>query len=96
MRIFQAIVSNLLSFSYPPDLQQLFLNRFLSNLFVILILLFFPAVTNIFAQSNGASSTYQVKGRIISKTDNTPVEFASLVLYNANDSTPVDYTATDI
>ncbi len=96
MRIFQAIVSNLLSFSYPPDLQQLFLNRFLSNLFVILILLFFPAVTNIFAQSNGASSIYQVKGRIISKTDNTPVEFASLVLYNANDSTPVDYTATNI
>lgn len=65
-----------------------------SNL--LLTLLFFLAVTTISAQSNNPSSAYQITGRVIGQTDNTPVEFASLILYNENDSTPVDYTATDI
>ncbi|NLX65812.1 MAG: TonB-dependent receptor, partial [Bacteroidales bacterium] len=63
-----------------------------SNLLLTLFL--FAAISSISAQ-NGNSSTYQVKGRIISQPNNMPVEFATLVLYNANDNRPVDYTTTD-
>src|SRR5690554_3742720 len=61
-----------------------------------LMLLFFHVVPTISAQNNRASSTYQVTGRVISKADNRPVEYASLVLYNSTDSTPVDYTASSV
>jgi outer membrane receptor protein involved in Fe transport len=60
------------------------------------MLLFFHVVPTISAQNNRASSTYQVTGRVISKADNRPVEYASLVLYNSTDSTPVDYTASSV
>ena len=65
-----------------------------SNL--LLTLLFFSPITNVSAQNNKTSSAYQVRGRIISKPDNTPIEFATLILYNVNDSTPADYTTTDV
>lgn len=63
---------------------------------LLLTLLFCNTATNLSAQNNNVPSPYQVTGRIISNTDNKPIEFASLILYNENDSTPVDYTAADI
>ncbi len=62
---------------------------------LLLTLFLFTAITSISAQSNGTSTSYQLKGRIINKTNGTPVEFATLILYNVNDSAPADYTVTD-
>jgi outer membrane receptor protein involved in Fe transport len=65
--------------------------------FILTLLSLFSAFVNAFAQNNRTSPAYRVTGRIIEKTDGQimPVEFANLVLYNANDSTPAGYTATD-
>src|SRR5690554_1030388 len=62
---------------------------------VLLTLFFLSAITASYGQTDGGGSPFQVTGRIVSNTDGSPIEFASLVLYHANDSTPVDYTASD-
>jgi outer membrane receptor protein involved in Fe transport len=41
-------------------------------------------------------STYRITGRVVDNTEHAPVEFASIILYNVNDSTPAGYTATDL
>ncbi len=51
-------------------------------------------IVNSSAQNNNGSS-YQVTGRITDRADHAPVEFANLILYSVNDSTPAGYTATD-
>lgn len=68
--------------------------RFPSLLSVALTLLIAVTSTPISAQQHKTPSPYQVKGRVIALSDNSPIEFASMVLYDANDSIPVDYTAT--
>jgi outer membrane receptor protein involved in Fe transport len=52
----------------------------------------------LFHAVNGSTqniSSYLVTGRTVNMTDHTPVEYANLILYHANDSTPAGYTATD-
>src|SRR5690554_1714147 len=62
---------------------------------ILLPLFFLVGTTTTYAQPEGTASPFQVTGRIINATDNSPIEFASLVLFSAYDSIPVDYTASD-
>lgn len=71
------------------------LQRIARGMLLPLLFLVGTTITTTYAQSKGLASPYQVTGRIISATDNSPIEFASLVLFSANDSVPVDYTASD-
>jgi outer membrane receptor protein involved in Fe transport len=48
------------------------------------------------AQNKTASLAYRVAGRIVDSAEHLPVEFANIILYNVNDSTPAGYTATDV
>ncbi|MDR1436655.1 MAG: TonB-dependent receptor family protein [Candidatus Symbiothrix sp.] len=49
---------------------------------------------NLSAQAPNTASPFQAAGRVIDKTEFAPVEFANILLYNVNDSTPAGYTAT--
>ena len=71
------------------------LQRIARGMLLPLLFLVGTTITTTYAQSKGLASPYQVTGRIINATDNSPIEFASLVLFSANDSVPVDYTASD-
>lgn len=62
---------------------------------LILSLLFLLTAIPLNAHDARNTGAFEVTGRIISAADNAPIEFASLVLFNANDSTPVNYTASD-
>lgn len=70
----------------------------MKNIVVIFVLIFSPFVSfrNLYAQDKTVSASYQVTGRVIDQTDHTPVEFANIILYNVNDSTPAGYTATEL
>ena len=67
----------------------------------LICLTFFFALLNIpgiKSQNNNQStnSSYQVSGRVIDKSDSSPVEFANVILYSVKDSTPAGYTVTNI
>ena len=67
-------------------------------IFLTIIITMMLNATGINSQRNNSStsnSPYQVSGRITNKADNTPVEFANVVLYSVKDSTPAGFTATD-
>ena len=63
-------------------------NPIMKNLITCIVLL---CTVAIFAQSK----PYQISGTIVSETDNTPLESATVYLERAKDSTLVTYTITD-
>jgi outer membrane receptor protein involved in Fe transport len=64
--------------------------------FIVFITFILLNTVNSSAQNGNTSSLYRITGRIMDNANHTPVEFANLILYNANDSTPAGYTATDV
>jgi outer membrane receptor protein involved in Fe transport len=64
-------------------------------IFAAILLAILPGGAHLCAQNGRSPAIYQVTGKIIDKTDLTPIEFANIILYHANDSTPAGYTATD-
>ena len=64
-------------------------------LYVIFIIL---NINDIKAQNNNSSSKAQflVSGKVIEKNESQPVDYANVILYNVNDSTPAGYGVSDL
>ncbi|KAA6311586.1 hypothetical protein EZS27_037315, partial [termite gut metagenome] len=69
--------------------------RYVRKIHVLFFVFLLVSIVESKSQNSNQTSSYTVLGRVIDRLENTPVEFANIILYNTTDgSAAAGYTAT--